>query len=152
MRMVIAYIRGEAFEPIRRELLDLGFGSLSIAGVDYSDPGAATTMQYRGATLTTHLRPRVKLECMVSTDDVSTIVDTVLKHARAHSAGDDQVFVVPVEAFPDPVEAFLPDPGSGGVLARQTSRGAVDSSAQVNGPATLHPMIRRLDATHCHSS
>ena len=103
MRMVIAYIRREAFEPIRRELLGLGFGSLSIAGVDYSDPGAATTMQYRGATLTTHLRPRVKLECMVSTDDVSTTVDTVLKHARAHSAGDDQVFVVPVEAFPDRV-------------------------------------------------
>ena len=33
MKMVIAYIRHEAFEPIRTELLELGFPSLSISEV-----------------------------------------------------------------------------------------------------------------------
>lgn len=103
MRMVIAYIHQEAFEPIRSELLGLGFGSLSIAGVDCSGPGAGTTMQYRGARLTNHLRPRVKLECVVPDEDVSIIVDTVLRHVRVDSAGDDRVFAVPVETFNDRV-------------------------------------------------
>ena len=33
MKMIVAYIRHEAFEPIRMELLDKGFPSLSIAEV-----------------------------------------------------------------------------------------------------------------------
>ena len=33
MKMVVAYIRHEAFDPIRTELLELGFPSLSITEV-----------------------------------------------------------------------------------------------------------------------
>ena len=33
MKMVVAYIRHEAFEPIRMDLLDRGFPSLSISEV-----------------------------------------------------------------------------------------------------------------------
>ena len=33
MKMVVAYVRHESFEPIRTELLELGFPSLSISEV-----------------------------------------------------------------------------------------------------------------------
>jgi nitrogen regulatory protein P-II 1 len=82
MKKVEAYIRHEAFEPIRLELLGLGFPSLSISEVKGSGRQKGITERYRGAELTNYLRPKVKLECVVSDSDVQTIVDTVLKHGR----------------------------------------------------------------------
>jgi nitrogen regulatory protein PII len=97
MKMVIAYIRHEAFEPIRTELLDLGFPSLSISEVKGSGRQKGITEQYRGSTVTNYLRPKVKIECVVAQRDVATIVDTILKHARSGAIGDGKVFVMPVE-------------------------------------------------------
>ena len=98
MKMVVAYIRHEAFEPIRTELLALGFPSLSITEVKGSGRQKGITEHYRGAELTNYLRPKVKVECVVAARDVPTIVDTILKHARTGSVGDGKVFVMPVEA------------------------------------------------------
>jgi nitrogen regulatory protein PII len=97
MKLVIAYIRHEAFEPIRTELLALGFPSLTISEVKGSGRQKGITEHYRGAELTNYLRPKVKIECVVAARDVKTIVDTVLKHARTGSVGDGKLFVMPVE-------------------------------------------------------
>src|SRR5881275_2151992 len=97
MKMVVAYIRHEAFEPIREELLELGFPSLSISEVKGSGRQKGVTERYRGAELTNYLRPKVKLECVVATRDVETVVETILKHARSGAIGDGKVFVMPVE-------------------------------------------------------
>jgi nitrogen regulatory protein PII len=97
MKMVVAYIRHEAFEPIRNELLGLGFPSLSISEVKGSGRQKGITERYRGAEVTNYLRPKVKVECVVSDGDVATIVDTVLRHARTGEIGDGKVFVMPVE-------------------------------------------------------
>jgi len=97
MKLVIAYIRHEAFEPIRMELLELGFPSLSITEVKGSGRQKGITEQYRGSSLTNYLRPKIKIECVVASGDVQTIVDTILRHARTGSIGDGKVFVLPVE-------------------------------------------------------
>jgi nitrogen regulatory protein PII len=97
MKKVEAYIRHESFEPIRMELLSLGFPSLTISEVKGSGRQKGITERYRGAELTNYLRPKVKLECVVADRDVQTIVDTVLKHARTGAVGDGKVFVLPVE-------------------------------------------------------
>jgi nitrogen regulatory protein PII len=97
MKMVIAYIRHEAFEPIRTELLDLGFPSISVSEVKGSGRQKGITERYRGAELTNYLRPKVKLECVVASSDVQTIVDTILKHARTGAVGDGKVVVMPVD-------------------------------------------------------
>jgi nitrogen regulatory protein PII len=97
MKMVTAYIRHEAFEPIRTDLLEAGFPSLSITEVKGSGRQKGITERYRGAELTNYLRPKIKVECVVSDGDVQTVVDTVLKHARTGAVGDGKVFVLPVE-------------------------------------------------------
>ena len=97
MKKVEAFVRHEAFEPIRTELLELGFPSLSISEVKGSGRQKGITERYRGAELTNYLRPKVKVECVVATGDVQTVVDTILKHARTGSIGDGKVFVMPVE-------------------------------------------------------
>jgi nitrogen regulatory protein PII len=97
VKKVESYIRHEAFEPIRMELLSLGFPSLSISEVKGSGRQKGITESYRGAELTNYLRPKIKLECVVADRDVQTIVDTILKHARTGAVGDGKVFVLPVE-------------------------------------------------------
>jgi nitrogen regulatory protein PII len=97
MKLVIAYVRHEAFEPIRMELLELGFPSMSITEVKGSGRQKGITEQYRGSSVTNYLRPKVKIECVVADGDVQTIVDTILRHARTGSIGDGKVFVLPVE-------------------------------------------------------
>jgi nitrogen regulatory protein P-II 1 len=97
MRKIEAYLRHEAFEPIREELLSLGFPSLTISEVKGSGRQKGITERYRGAELTNYLRPKIKLECVVADRDVQTIVDTVLKHGRTGQVGDGKVFVSPVE-------------------------------------------------------
>ena len=66
MKKIEAFIRHESFEPIRMELLGLGFPSLSISEVKGSGRQKGITERYRGAELTNWLRPKVKLECVVA--------------------------------------------------------------------------------------
>ena len=97
MKMIVAYIRHEAFEPIRQDLLDAGFPSLTITEVKGSGRQKAITEHYRGSELAVHLRPKLKLECVVASHDVGTIKEVVLRHARTGSVGDGKIFTLPVE-------------------------------------------------------
>ncbi len=97
MKMVVAYIRHEAFEPIRQDLLDAGFPSLSITEVKGSGRQKGITEHYRGSELTVHLRPKLKIECVVEDGAAQTVTDTILRHARTGSVGDGKIFLLPVE-------------------------------------------------------
>jgi nitrogen regulatory protein PII len=118
VKMITAYIRHEAFEPIRAELLELGFPSLTISEVKGSGRQKGITERYRGAEVTNYLRPKVKLECVVASRDVQTVVDTILKHGRTGAVGDGKVFVMPVE------EAYRVRTGEAGEEVLQAHPGA----------------------------
>ena len=81
MKMVVAYIDRDRFEPIRADLLELGFVSLSVVEANGSFPIAAVVGTYRGADIERHVRPKYRLECVVGDDEVPVVTDTVLKHA-----------------------------------------------------------------------
>jgi nitrogen regulatory protein PII len=97
MKMVVAYIRHEAFEPIRADLLEAGFPSLSITEVKGSGRQKGITEHYRGSEIAIHLRPKLKLECVVEDEAVALVTETILKYARTGSIGDGKIFLLPVE-------------------------------------------------------
>ena len=97
MKKIEAFIRHEAFEPIRAELLDRGFPSLSIGEAKGSGRQKGVVEHYRGSTLTVNVRPKLKLEVVVEDKDKSLVVETILKHARTGDVGDGKIFVIPVE-------------------------------------------------------
>ena len=97
MKMVIAYTRHEAFEPIRTELLELGFPSLSISEVKGSGRQKGITEHYRGSSVTNYLRPKIKIECVVEDNAVGVVTEAILRHARTGSVGDGKIFTLPVE-------------------------------------------------------
>lgn len=97
MKKVEAFIRHEAFEPIRAELLDRGLPSLSVIEAKGSGRQRGMVERYRGSSLTVNVRPKLKLEVVVEDKDKATVVEAILKHARSGEVGDGKIFVVPVE-------------------------------------------------------
>ena len=97
MKQIVAYVRHEAFEPIRQDLLEAGFPSLTITEVKGSGRQKGITEHYRGSEIAIHLRPKLKIECVVDDSDKGIIVETILRHARSGSVGDGKIFVLPVE-------------------------------------------------------
>jgi nitrogen regulatory protein P-II 1 len=97
MKKIEAFIRHEAFEPIRTELMERGFPSLSILEAKGSGRQKGIVEQYRGSTLTVNVRPKLKVEMVVEDKDKGLIVETILKHARTGEVGDGKIFVLPVE-------------------------------------------------------
>jgi nitrogen regulatory protein PII len=97
MKKIEAFIRHEAFEPIRTELLERGFPSISILEAKGSGRQKGIVEQYRGSTLTVNVRPKLKIEVVVEDKDKGLVVETILKHARTGEVGDGKIFVLPVD-------------------------------------------------------
>jgi nitrogen regulatory protein P-II 1 len=97
MKRIDAYIRHEVFEPIRTELLEKGFPSLSISEVKGSGRQKGVVEHYRGSTLTVNVRPKLQLMIVVDDADKSLVIETILKHARTGNVGDGKIFVANIE-------------------------------------------------------
>ena len=97
MKKIEAFIRHEAFEPIRSELLEKGFPSIYLVEAKGSGRQKGVVEQYRGSTVTVNVRPKLKLEIVVADADKDLIVETILRHARSGEIGDGKIFVIPVE-------------------------------------------------------
>ena len=97
MKKIEAFIRHEAFEPIRSDLMERGFPSISLLEAKGSGRQKGIVEQYRGSTLTVNIRPKLKLEVVVEDKDKGLVVETILKHARTGEVGDGKIFVSPVE-------------------------------------------------------
>ena len=97
MKKIEAFIRHEAFDSIRRELFAKGVPSMSIIEVKGSGRQGAVTEHYRGAELTIHLRPKLKLEIFVADNEVDIVTETILEFAQTGEVGDGKIFISSVE-------------------------------------------------------
>src|SRR3954452_9830516 len=88
MKKIEAFIRHEAFDPIRAELLDKGLPSLSIFEVKGSGRQKGEVEHYRGSALMVSVRPKLKLEVVVEDKDKDkdSVVEAILRHARTGAA------------------------------------------------------------------
>jgi nitrogen regulatory protein PII len=92
LKLVVAYVDPDAFEPIREELLALGIPSLSVMDASGTFAEADRVGSYRGMAVERHARPKARMECLVGEAEVASVMATV------RAAGDRVfAFVVPVE-------------------------------------------------------
>ena len=97
MKKIEAYIRHEAYEPIRAELYSAGLPSMTVTDALGSGRQAGIVEHYRGATETLFLRPTMKLEIVVADGDVDRVIEIILAGGRTGEMGDGKIFVLPVE-------------------------------------------------------
>jgi nitrogen regulatory protein PII len=96
MRKIEAYIRHEALEAIRAELYAIGLPSMSVSDVLGSGRQAGIVEHYRGASEVLYLRPKLRIELVVSDEDVEPAIQVILAHARSGEIGDGKIFILPV--------------------------------------------------------
>lgn len=97
MKKIEAFIRYEAFDPIRRALTELGVPSMTVTEVKGSGRQGGITEHYRGAELVIHLRPKIKIECVVGDHEVELVVKAILENGQTGEVGDGKIFILNVE-------------------------------------------------------
>jgi nitrogen regulatory protein P-II 1 len=97
MKKIEAFLRYEAFDPIRNALAEHGVPSMSVTEVKGSGRQKGITERYRGSELVIHLRPKLKIECVVGDDEVDIVVDAILANAATGEVGDGKIFIIDVE-------------------------------------------------------
>ena len=97
MKKVEAFIRHEKVEEVRDALASIGIEGMSFTEIKGFGRQKGYTETYRGARVTIHLRPKVKVETIVNDDAVDKVVETLSEAARTGEIGDGKIFVIPVE-------------------------------------------------------
>ncbi len=97
MKMIIAMIKPFALEPVREALSAVGVEGMTVSEVRGYGRQKGHTEVYRGAEYTVAFMPKVKIETVVSDDQVSAAVDAIRGAANHGKIGDGKVFVVAVD-------------------------------------------------------
>jgi len=95
MKMIVAIIKPERFEFVKKALEDKGHISMTITEVKGRGAQKGISLEYRGGKMTVDLLPKVKLEIVVHDKDV--VIATLTGSARTGKIGDGKIFVLPVE-------------------------------------------------------
>jgi nitrogen regulatory protein P-II 1 len=98
MKLVTAIIKPFKLEEVKIALENLGIQGLTVSEVSGFGRQRGHTEVYRGAEYTVDLVPKVKIEVLVGTMDVTKVVDAVTEAARTGKIGDGKVWVTDVDA------------------------------------------------------
>ena len=94
MKKVEAIIRHFKLEEVKDALTEIGIHGMTVSEVRGFGRQKGHKEQYRGAEYTVDFLPKVKMEIIVSDEQVRTVVDTILRTARTGQIGDGKIFVI----------------------------------------------------------
>ncbi|MEK6249097.1 MAG: P-II family nitrogen regulator [Planctomycetales bacterium] len=93
MKKVEAVIRHFKLEDVKNALSEQGISGMTITEVRGFGRQKGHTEMYRGTEYAVDFVPKVKLEVVVSDDNVQNVVDTVMRSAQTGQIGDGKIFV-----------------------------------------------------------
>jgi nitrogen regulatory protein P-II 1 len=97
MKKVEAIIREENFEGVKIALEESSYFGMTVSEVSGRGRQKGIPVQWRVGEHRVDLLPKLKLELVVMDDDVSTVIDAIIRNARTGEIGDGKIFVFPVD-------------------------------------------------------
>nr|3T9Z_A Chain A, Nitrogen regulatory protein P-II (GlnB-3) [Archaeoglobus fulgidus DSM 4304]3T9Z_B Chain B, Nitrogen regulatory protein P-II (GlnB-3) [Archaeoglobus fulgidus DSM 4304]3T9Z_C Chain C, Nitrogen regulatory protein P-II (GlnB-3) [Archaeoglobus fulgidus DSM 4304]3T9Z_D Chain D, Nitrogen regulatory protein P-II (GlnB-3) [Archaeoglobus fulgidus DSM 4304]3T9Z_E Chain E, Nitrogen regulatory protein P-II (GlnB-3) [Archaeoglobus fulgidus DSM 4304]3T9Z_F Chain F, Nitrogen regulatory protein P-I len=97
MKMVVAVIRPEKLECVKKALEERGFVGMTVTEVKGRGEQKGIRLQFRGREVEVDLLQKTKVEVVVSDDAVDEVVEAIVSSARTGKFGDGRIFVIPVE-------------------------------------------------------
>ena len=100
MKMIVAIIRHERLQEVQDVLDECGVSGVTVTEVKGCGAQRGYTEKYRGAAVHISLRPRLKIEAVMRSEIVNTVVDKMAVAARTGETGevgDGKIFILPVE-------------------------------------------------------
>jgi nitrogen regulatory protein P-II 1 len=97
MKKIEAIIRHFKLEELKDSLASAGVRGMTITEVRGFGRQRGHKETYRGSELSVEFMPKVKVEVVVSDEEMNDVVSTIMKVARTGQVGDGKIFVSHLE-------------------------------------------------------
>jgi nitrogen regulatory protein PII len=97
MKKIEAIIKPFKLDDVKDALNEMGVKGMTISEVKGYGRQKGHTEIYRGAEYVVDFIPKIKIEIVVSADQVDLVVDRIRGAANTNKIGDGKIFVMPVE-------------------------------------------------------
>ena len=97
MKRIIAIIRPEKFEDVKRELVEAGCDGMTVSEVKGRGSQKGIRESYRGSNFCIDLIPKTRVEIVVNDDKLDSFIDRIIKGAYTGNIGDGKIFIQPIE-------------------------------------------------------
>ena len=97
MKKVEAIFKPFKLDDVKEALNNIGIHGLTVTEVKGYGRQKGHTELYRGAEYVVDFIPKVKIEVVVSDEQVGLVAEAILSGAKAGRIGDGKIFVLPVE-------------------------------------------------------
>ena len=98
MKLVTAVIKPHMVDQVKDALRAVGVQGITVTEVKGFGRQGGHSETYRGAEYKIDFTPKMKLEILVDTEDVSSVTDVIQTTAGTGQIGDGKIWVTPVEA------------------------------------------------------
>jgi nitrogen regulatory protein P-II 1 len=93
VKKIEAVVRHFKLEEVKDALMEAGVQGMTVSEVRGFGRQKGQKEQYRGAEYTVDFLPKVKMEVVVSEDQVKQVVEAIIRTARTGQIGDGKIFV-----------------------------------------------------------
>ena len=97
MKRIVAIIRQEKFEDVKKALVDVGCEGMTVSEVKGRGSQRGIRESYRGSNFCIDLIPKTRIEIVVKDDGIDLIIGAIKKWAFTGNIGDGKIFVQPVD-------------------------------------------------------
>jgi len=97
MKKIEAIIKPFKLDEVKEALQDVGIQGLSVIEVKGFGRQKGHTELYRGAEYVVDFLPKVKIEVVLSDDQVEGAIEAIIGAARTEKIGDGKIFVSTIE-------------------------------------------------------
>jgi nitrogen regulatory protein P-II 1 len=112
MKKVEAIIREEKLERVKEYLEELVYFGMTMTEVSGRGRQKGVPLKWGAKEYRLEFLPKLKIELVVMDEDVSAVVNAIVKGARTGEIGDGKIFIIPIE---DAVRVRTGDTGSNAV-------------------------------------
>ena len=97
MKRIVAIIRQEKFEDVKKALVDVGCEGMTVSEVKGRGSQRGIRESYRGSNFCIDLIPKTRIAIVVKDDGIDLIIEAIKKGAFTGNIGDGKIFVQPVD-------------------------------------------------------
>jgi len=94
MKIVMAIIKPFKLDDVRDALTGVGVHGMTVTEVKGYGRQKGHTEIYRGAEYSVSFLPKLKIEVAVGSDQVDTVIETIVTAAKTGQIGDGKIFVL----------------------------------------------------------
>jgi len=97
MKRVEAIVRTFKLDEVKDALAEIGVQGMTVTEVRGFGRTGGKKEVYRGSAYVVDFVPKVKVEVVVTDDQVHSVIDAVERAAKTGRIGDGKIFIMPVE-------------------------------------------------------